>query len=125
MTINLFLIIGAAIGVMQIYESVLLVKNGHKIISTVFFTSSLEAIWVIVCIWFIFSQEIYGLILVIPCVFIAYNIAGWISNWSMMKHAHEDSIIGLAIPSHITYMGMLSGFIYMVLNLLALYKYDT
>lgn len=113
-----YLIISIIIGFIVIFDGYILYFKTPGFITTISgLTSTVEFVWAVVSIVALFKLNFTGLQILIPSVYVAHNVFGWIYGVVAYKSntgAGEDVVI----PAWYALFGMIFGIVFTILCLI-------
>tara|TARA_B100000446_G_scaffold27660_1_gene22984 strand:+ start:2522 stop:2893 length:372 start_codon:yes stop_codon:yes gene_type:complete len=96
--VNIFLLLCAAIGVLQIAENFKLIsQNGEQLFLDKSF-SFFEFVWLFVAIWFIFHESIETVAIVAIGTFVSYHMFRWLVGYYAYRQSEGRESNAILIP---------------------------
>jgi hypothetical protein len=116
-----YLTIGVLIGAVLIIDGLLLRKSqgkwgGNRILAA---TTSIELIWALVSLAAVFTLKFPGWTLLIPSLYIAHNVFGWLYGFYLAAKTQADTPNFYVSMWYVNF-GIQVGFIYSILCIVAL-----
>jgi len=108
-----YLILSVAVGVFQIIEGIKLVRKEGKVDENDLAMSVIEFIWFLVSCGFVVYLPKEFVLLILPVLFIIYNISGWaLSYFTTPKIEKPEDLKNITIPLWVCISGAVFGAIF-------------
>lgn len=113
--------VSVLIGLILTADAVHLLKENGKASKISSIASTVEIVWLVISFIYLFSEDLYGLKLLIPILFVSYVIAGFISSFLMVRDLETpEEIQALKVPRPFMVVALIFGITFVAANVLVL-----
>ncbi|MES9834711.1 MAG: hypothetical protein ABW139_20965 [Candidatus Thiodiazotropha sp. DIVDIV] len=108
-----YLLIGIVVGIIQVIDSVLLLRSSGKIDKYSGTTSLIEFSWFFATIYYLLNYDFTLIGQIIAVGYLSYNITGWIAAGKIMSQVDTiDNVDSIIIPKSFVKAGIVFGSVY-------------
>lgn len=109
------------IGLIITADAIQLLKENGKTGKISSVASTIEIVWFITSLIYLFTEELYGLMQLVPILFVSYVIAGFISSFLMIREFETpEEIQQLHVPRPFMIVALVFGIVFSLANILVL-----
>ncbi|MCH8557846.1 MAG: hypothetical protein LAT84_08490 [Balneolia bacterium] len=113
--------VSVLVGLILIFDAVHLLRENGKASKISSVASTVEVVWLVISLIYLFSEELYGLKLLVPILFVSYVIAGFISSFLMVRELETpEEIQELKVPRPFMVVALIFGLLFSLANILVL-----
>ncbi|MCC5933131.1 MAG: hypothetical protein LAT75_01565 [Candidatus Cyclonatronum sp.] len=82
------------------------------------FVSAVELMWMLISLVYMFTEELYGIYLVMPAFFVAYVAAGFVSSLFMIRQFKSmEELEDFRVPKNYAIVSMIAGFLFSAVSM--------
>jgi hypothetical protein len=109
------------VAVIIIADATILIRNGGRAAKLNSVASTTELIWLLISLVYLFTEELYGLMLFVPVFFVSYVVAGFISSFLMVRQISDvEELQDIRVPRSYSIAALIFGFLFASSNVLVL-----